>query len=91
MAVQEQTPYQEIIANGVTTSFVLDFDCENKDHLIVTKDGVEPPVGEWSLINGTVVFTTAPLNGALIVIQRNTPLADQLIINLITIHLDQDQ
>jgi len=73
MAVQEQTPYQEIIANGVTTSFVLDFDCENKDHLIVTKDGVEPPVGEWSLINGTVVFTTAPLNGALIVIQRNTP------------------
>ena len=73
MAVQEQTPYQEITANGVTTSFVLDFDCENKDHLIVTLDGVEPPVGNWSLTGGSVVFTTAPANGALIVIQRNTP------------------
>lgn len=73
MAVQEQTPYQEITANGVTTSFVLDFDCEDKDHLIVTLDGVEPPVGNWSLTGGSVVFTTAPANGVLVVIQRNTP------------------
>lgn len=73
MAVQEQTPYQEITANGVTTSFVLDFDCEDKDHLIVTLDGIEPPVGNWSLTGGSVVFTTAPANGVLVVIQRNTP------------------
>jgi hypothetical protein len=74
MAVQEQTPYQEITANGVTTSFVLDFDCESKDHLIVTKDGVEPPIGDWSLTGGAVVFATAPANGVLVAIQRNTPL-----------------
>ena len=73
MAVQEQTPYQEITANGVTTSFVLDFDCENKDHLIVTLDGIEPPVGNWSLTGGSVVFTTAPANGVLVAMQRNTP------------------
>lgn len=73
MAVQEQTPYIEYTANGVTTSFALDFDCENKDHLIVTKDGDEPPAGEWTLTGGAVVFTTAPLNGVLIVIQRNIP------------------
>lgn len=73
MAVQEQTPYQEIIANGVTTSFVLDFDCDNKDHLIVTKDGVEPPVGEWTLTGGAVVFSTAPQSGVKIAIHRNTP------------------
>lgn len=75
MAVQEQTPYQEITANGVTTSFVLDFDCENKVHLIVTLDGVEPPVGNWSLTGGAVVFTVAPANGVLVTIQRNTPLS----------------
>ena len=75
MAVQEQTPYQEITANGVTTSFVLDFDCENKDHLIVTLDGLEPPVGDWSLIGGSVVFITAPANDVLVTIQRNTPLS----------------
>jgi hypothetical protein len=75
MAVQEQTPYQEITANGVTTSFVLGFECKDKDHLIVTLDGVEPPVGNWSLTGGAVVFTIAPANGVLITIQRNTPLS----------------
>ena len=73
MAVQEQTPYIEYTANGVVTGFALGFNCESKDHLIVTLDGMEPPVGSWSLIDGAVVFTTAPTNGALVVIQRNTP------------------
>lgn len=73
MAVPEQTPYIEYTANGVATSFALGFDCESKDHLIVTLGGVEPPVGNWSLIDGEVVFTTAPSNGVLVVIQRNTP------------------
>lgn len=73
MAVQEQTPYIEYTANGTATSFALEFDCENQDHLIVLVDDVEPVVGAWSLSNGAVVFSTAPDNGKKIAIQRNTP------------------
>ncbi|NDW60951.1 hypothetical protein G3N45_02105 [Acinetobacter baumannii] len=73
MAVPEQTPFIEYTANGVTTSFALEFDCENKDHLIVTLDGVEPPVGNWSLTGGNVVFSAAPASGSIVAIQRNTP------------------
>ncbi|GEM_PF-5850303 len=74
MAVPEQTPYKEYTANGVTTSFPLEFDCDNQDHLIVTVNDIEPENGQWSLINGAVVFLIAPANEAKIVIQRNTPL-----------------
>lgn len=73
MAVPEQTPYIEHIANGVTTSFALEFECKDKEHLIVLVDNVEPNVGTWSLANGSVVFGTAPANGKIISIQRNTP------------------
>lgn len=74
MAVPEQTPYKEYTANGVTTSFPLEFDCDNQDHLIVTVNDIEPENGQWSLINGAVVFLLAPANQAKIIIQRNTPL-----------------
>lgn len=73
MAVSEQTPYIEYTANGTTTSFALDFDCDNQNHLIVLIDGIEPVVGAWSLSNGAVVFNTAPENGKKITLQRNTP------------------
>lgn len=73
MAVSEQTPYIEHVANGITTSFALEFDCDNRDHLIVLVDDVESVVGAWSLSNGAVVFNTAPANGKKITIQRNTP------------------
>lgn len=73
MAVPEQTPYIEYTANGTTTSFALEFDCDNQDHLIVLVDDIEPVVGAWSLSNGAVVFNTAPENGKKITIQRNTP------------------
>ena len=73
MAVQEQTPYIEYTANGAATSFALDFDCDNQDHLIVLVDDIEPVVGAWSLSNGAVVFNTAPENGKKITLQRNTP------------------
>lgn len=73
MAVPEQTPYIEYTANGVATSFALGFGCESKDHLIVTLDGVEPPIASWSLDGGNVVFTTAPAAGQKITLQRNTP------------------
>lgn len=73
MAVPEQTPYIEHIANGVTTSFALEFECKDKEHLIVLVDNVELNVGTWSLVNGAVVFGIAPANGKIIAIQRNTP------------------
>ena len=40
MAVQEQTPYIEYTANGAVTGFALDFDCESKDHLIVSEGDI---------------------------------------------------
>lgn len=73
MAVSEQTPYIEYTANGIATSFALGFDCDNRDHLIVLVDDVEPVVGAWSFSNGAVVFNTAPENGKKITLQRNTP------------------
>lgn len=75
MAVQPQTPYKEYDANGVVKSFNLEFDCENKDHLIVTIDGVEPPSETWSLdpLAKNVTFTNAPDAGKKITLKRNTP------------------
>lgn len=73
MAVPEQTPYVEYEGNGVTTSFALEFDCKDKEHLIVLVDNIEPNLGTWSLVNGSVVFGIAPANGKIIAIQRNTP------------------
>ena len=73
MAVPEQTPYIEHTGNGITTSFALGFQCESKDHLIVLVDDVEPPIASWSLVDGNVVFTTAPAAGKQITLQRNTP------------------
>ena len=73
MAVPEQTPYIEYTANGTTAVFSLEFDCENQDHLIVLIDNVDLAIGTWSLINGAVVFSTAPEKDKKITIQRNTP------------------
>lgn len=73
MAVQPQTPYQEDIANGVTTVFPLQFDCDNKDHLIILIDGIEADSLTWSLANKQVSFTTPPALNKKITFQRNTP------------------
>ncbi|WP_180182911.1 hypothetical protein [Acinetobacter sp. YH01020] len=73
MAVQPQTPFKEYTANGTTTVFPLDFDCENKDHLIVMIDDAETDNSTWSLNNKQVTFNAAPENGKKITLQRNTP------------------
>ena len=73
MAVQPQTPYIEHIANGATKAFHLEFDCKDKDHLIVLIDDQEPIIGDWDLDNGSLVFKNSPKNGAIIKAQRNTP------------------
>lgn len=73
MAVQTQTPFKEYVANGVTTVFPLEFNCDNSEYLIVSLDGEEAPVGSWSLINDTVSFNTPPVNGVAVTLERNTP------------------
>lgn len=74
MAVPEQIPYKEYVANGTTTVFPLEFYCEKQEYLVVTVNDIEPENGQWSLISGAVVFLNAPVNGSKIIIKRNTPL-----------------
>lgn len=73
MAVPNQTPYKKYTANGSTTQFSLGFNCESKDHLIITIDEVEAVTGSWSLSNGNVIFSVAPGVGKEIELKRNTP------------------
>ncbi|MDC5415059.1 hypothetical protein NRA32_05445, partial [Acinetobacter baumannii] len=73
MAVPEQTPFIEYTANGTTTVYPLTFDCDKSEYLIVSLDGEEAPVGSWSLTGGSITFNSAPTNGVLITIERNTP------------------
>ncbi|MEW0939767.1 hypothetical protein [Acinetobacter baumannii] len=73
MSVPVQTPSKEYIANGTTTAFPLDFNCDKAEYLIVTLNGEEAPVGSWTLANDTVTFNVAPLNGVVVNLQRNTP------------------
>lgn len=77
MAVPEQTPFKEYIANGITTVFPLEFDCDEQDHLIVLVDDLEPITGSWYFdhVNDNVIFITPPKYGAVIKIRRDTPMA----------------
>lgn len=73
MAVQTQTPFKEYVANGITTVFPLEFDCDKSEFLIVSLDGNEAPLGTWTLFNNTVTFNAAPANGVSVTFERNTP------------------
>ena len=74
MAVLEQTPYKEYVGNGVTTNFALGFTCDLKQELKVFINDIEPELSAWSLVGGSVVFTTAPVSGSKIVLKRATKL-----------------
>ncbi len=73
MSVPVQTPSKEYIANGTTTAFPLEFNCDKAEYLIITLNGEEAPVGSWTLANDTVTFNVAPLNGVVVNLERNTP------------------
>ncbi|TCB80138.1 SGNH/GDSL hydrolase family protein [Acinetobacter sp. ANC 3781] len=75
MAVPEETPYIEYVANGSTTEFALGFYCINDSELIVTINEIEPLVGEWELIDGYIKFLIAPPVNSLIAIKRNSTLS----------------
>lgn len=72
MAVSEQTPYIEYVANGVTSTFTLGFECSNPEFLIVKKDGVVADTASWSLIDNGVVFSEPPSINTKLVFERNS-------------------
>ena len=74
MSVPEQTPHKEYTGNGVTNNFALEFTCDSKQELKVFIDNIEPELSTWSLVGGSVVFTTAPVSGSKIVLKRATKL-----------------
>lgn len=73
MAVPEQIPYTEYIANGSTKAFALTFNCQSKDHLIVFLNDAEVLATEFSFSTGSVIFNKAPLVGVKVKFQRSTP------------------
>ncbi|CAI3117882.1 hypothetical protein MWMV1_MWMV1_02320 [Acinetobacter baumannii] len=75
MAVPEQTPFIEYTANGTTTVFPVPFQCDKAEYLIVKVNDLIQLLGTWSLIDGSVVFNTAPLNESIVTIQRSTKLS----------------
>ncbi|WEI17400.1 hypothetical protein PY247_12965 [Acinetobacter proteolyticus] len=74
MSVPEQIPYIEYMANGVTTTFGLGYECSNPNELLVLKDGVPALFGTWSLISNSVIFNEPPSIYTKITIERNSKL-----------------
>lgn len=74
MAVQEQTPYIEYVANGTTTEFTLGFACDSEDKLVVTVNDLSTNVGDWTFERGGVIFKYPPLANAIVKIWRNSPI-----------------
>lgn len=74
MAVGSGTPYNIHIGNGVTTTFAYGFTLLNAADLVVTIDGVATSsytvTGLGVAAGGTVVFGTAPANGAKVILLR---------------------
>lgn len=72
MAVSEQTPYIEYVANGMTSTFALGFECSNSEFLIVKKDGVVVDTSTWSLVDNSIVFNEPPSINTKFVFERNS-------------------
>lgn len=81
MAVPEQTPYIEHIANGISTQFSVPFQCLSKNTLIVSIDGVETLPQLWDFDSGEITFITAPLNNSTVSIKRMTSLKREVVYN----------
>lgn len=64
MSVAEEIPFKIYDADGSTTVFPLTFTVETQSNLIVTVNNIVPEVGQWSIIDDSVVFINPPFNGA---------------------------
>lgn len=79
MAVQNQTPVASFTTSGVTTIFPYAFMLLDADDLVVTLDGVTVSsgfsiAGIGAPAGGSVVFTSPPSAGQLLVLRRNIAL-----------------
>jgi hypothetical protein len=85
MTVSIQTPVNKLVANGVSTVFNFDFRLIDAADLEVSIDGVEQHSGVDYVVSGagsgqggSVTFTAAPEDAALIILRRASPLARQI-------------
>jgi len=84
MTLTIQTPKVEFTADGVRTVFPFDFTIQDDAQLVVTVDEIQQTDGiEYNLDNvtelgGDVVFVVAPVNLAIVLLSRETPLDQQI-------------
>lgn len=81
MSIPEQTPIKSHTANGVTTVFAFDFYVNAAGDLVVQFDGVTKTLnvdytvtGTGSSSGGFITATSAPSNGVVVTIYRDTAL-----------------
>lgn len=74
MSVQEQMPIVVYVANGNTNRFAITFDLHDQNYLVVTLNNEVAQVGSYSVLDGEVVFGTAPADGSLVTLYRDTQL-----------------
>lgn len=76
MTVVNQQPIQEFIANGLITEFAINFASEGKGNLKVTANNETVTTNDYSYdkLSNSIVFSTAPIAGTSIMIQRTTSL-----------------
>lgn len=74
MSVPEQVPYKEYRATGSNNSFEITFYLPDPKDLVVMVNKEIPPVGAYSVQGNTVVFNTAPNEGDLVELTRDTQL-----------------
>lgn len=80
-SVVDQVPFTEILANGVSTGFGFTFQLLEAADLVVYGDGVLIPSSAYTIsglgvqAGGMVTFTVAPLNGVIILLNREIALA----------------
>lgn len=78
MAVGSGTPYNAHTGNGVTRLFAFGFTLLSADDLVVTVDGV--PTSDFTIAGignpsgGSITFTTAPANGAAVLLRLSISL-----------------
>ena len=67
------------IGNGVATTFAIPFPFLKREHLKVHQllNNVQTERRDWTISGGNLVFSTAPANGAQIVIMREVPLTQE--------------
>jgi hypothetical protein len=75
MTVTAEDTLTRYAADGVTTTYAAGFYVESEDQLSVYFNDDLVSTSNWSYSEGFITFTAAPINGAMVCIQRNTDLS----------------